>query len=119
MNKLFSREIKSFSYAIAGISYAFKTQVNFKIQVSIGLFAIVLAWFFGFSKIEWLVLLVSISMILSAELANTVVERIVDFKTEVFHDDAKIIKDLSAGVVLVVSIFVAAVGIMLFVPHLI
>lgn len=118
MEKFVKKESRSFGYALEGIVFTFKTQVNFKIQFAIGLASLILAFLFGFSRVEWLILLLSISLVLFAELANTAVEILVDLTTSDIHPKAKIAKDLSAGIVLLISVFVFAVGVLLFIPHI-
>jgi diacylglycerol kinase len=111
------KEVNSFKFASEGIKYAFKTQNNIKIQIALGILAIVLAFLFGFGPIEWVILLISICLVLSAELINTVFETIVDMHTSEYHPKAKITKDLSAAVVLLISLFVSLIGLILFIPH--
>ena len=115
---LFSKERRSFKFAFEGIVYVFKTQINFKIQLSLGVFAIIFAFILNFSSVEWAILLVCICLVLSSELANTAVESAVDLTTEEIHPKAKIAKDVSAGVVLIISIFVLIVGLVLYLPHI-
>ncbi|MBI4037946.1 diacylglycerol kinase family protein [Candidatus Curtissbacteria bacterium] len=117
MGNFIKKEPKSFGYALEGILFAFKTQVNFRIQFFVGCAASILAYIFGFSKFEWLILLLSISLVLFAELANTAVELLVDLATNEVHPKAKMVKDLSAGLVLLISVFVFVIGLMLFAPY--
>lgn len=112
-------EQKSFKFAFEGILHALRTQQNFRIQIAIGLLTILAAASFGFSRLEWLVLLIVICLVLSAELANTVMEVVVDLAKPDFHPKAKIAKDLSAGVVLFVSAFAVLIGLILYYPHLV
>lgn len=116
-DNLFEKDKKSFKFAFEGLAHALKTQRNFKVQLVLGLWTIILALSFGFNRIEWLFLLFSICLVLSAELANTVVEIVVDLVTDKIHPKAKLAKDLSAGVVLLISIFVSIIGLLLFLPH--
>lgn len=116
-NVTIKKEVASFKFANEGIGYAFKTQNNFKIQIIFGLVAVVLAFLFGFGPIEWTILLFSICLVLSAELINTVIETIIDMHTSEYHPKAKIAKDLSAAVVLLISFFVLLIGLILFLPH--
>ncbi len=118
MVKITKTEIRSFRFALEGVKYAFKTQFNFKIQFTLGLVTVLFGFLFNFNRFEWMILLLSICLVLSAELANTVVEVVVDLVTSEIKPQAKIAKDLSAGVVLVVSVFVAIVGLFLFLPHI-
>lgn len=116
-DNIFEKDKKSFKFAFEGLAYAFRTQRNFKVQLVLGLLAIVLGLSFGFSRMEWLILLFCICLVLAAELANTVVEIVVDLVTSEIHPKAKLAKDLSAGVVLLTAIFVLLIGFLLFLPH--
>lgn len=118
-DNLAQMEKKSFKFAFEGLVYAFATQRNFKVQLVLGLLVIILALSFGFNRMEWLILLFSICLVLSAELANTVIEIVVDLATSTIHPKAKLAKDLSAGVVLLVATFVLFIGFLLFFPHVI
>ena len=111
---------QSFSIAFSGLSHALNTQKNFQLQVFIGLVTVVAAWFLDFTRIEWLILIITTSLVLVAELLNTVVEVVVDLAVkEKLLPDAKIAKDVSAAAVLLISAFSVIVGLILFVPHLV
>ena len=114
----FRNLVKSFGYALEGLYYAFSSQRNFRIQLGLGFLSLVLAYILGFSRIEYLILLICICLVLTGELINTVFESFMDFKTEEFHPKAKIAKDLSASFVLLISIFVSLIGLLLFLPHI-
>ena len=111
--------IKSFQVAGSGFRHAVSTQKNFQIQVAIGLLVIVAAYYFNFSRVEWLILLITIGLVLTAELVNTVIEVVVDLAVkEELLPEAKIAKDVSAAAVLVISVFSVVIGLILFLPHL-
>ena len=110
----------SFRYAFSGLSHAFSSQKNFQIQIVIGIVILALAWVLEFSRIEWLILIITIALVLAAELLNTVVEVVIDLAVkEKLLPDAKIAKDVSAAAVLLIAVFSVVVGLILFVPHLI
>jgi diacylglycerol kinase len=111
--------LKSFKYASAGLKHAFTTQVNFQIQLCVGLLVLVLAFWLNFNRYEWLILILTIGFVLTGELLNTVVEVVVDLAVkEKLLPEAKIAKDVSAGAVLLISIVSVVVGLILFLPHL-
>jgi len=113
-----SEQINSFRYAAQGLIHALKEERNFRIQVFFGILVIILAWVFNFTRFEWTILLLTISLVLTAELLNTVIELLVDLAVkEQFRPKAKIAKDVSAALVLLISIFAAVVGLVLFIPH--
>ena len=71
------------------------------------------------SRIEFIVLLVTISVVFIAEMFNTAIELIIDIFTDKYHTLIKIIKDISAGVVFIACLNALAVGYFLFFRRLI
>jgi diacylglycerol kinase len=110
--------IESLRFASGGLKHAIYNQRNFQIQIIFGLIVIAAAWFLNFSRIEWLILILTIGLVLASELINTVVEVVVDLAVkERLLPDAKIAKDVAAAAVLLTSIFSVIIGLILFVPH--
>ncbi len=111
--------VKSFQVASSGLKHAATTQINFQIQIVVGLLVLLAAWYLNFSRIEWLVLIITIGLVLTAELLNTVIEVVVDLAVkEQLLPEAKIAKDVSAAAVLLISTVAFVVGLILFLPHL-
>jgi len=110
--------LASFRYAFAGIRYLLWTQRNAKIHSAIGLVAVALGLVLGLARYEWLVLLLTITMVLAAEGVNTAVEAAVDLAAPNYHPLAKIAKDVGAGTVLLTAIASVLIGLLLFLPHL-
>ena len=117
MSKKYSR-IKSFEFAFEGIKTAIKNEPNFVVQLILAVLALILAAFFKFNPFEWLILILTISLVLILELINTSVEAIVDLVSEDVKDKAKVAKDVSAAAVLIASIMSIAVGAFLFLPKI-
>jgi diacylglycerol kinase len=110
--------VKSFEFAFSGLLHTFSTQTNFQIQLFIGLIAVLGAIYFGFTRLEWLILIITIALVLTAEIINTVIEVVVDLAVkERLLPDAKIAKDVSAAAVLLMSVFSVIVGLILFLPY--
>lgn len=103
----------SFKYAGAGLTYAFRTQRNFRIHVVVGSVAIALSLYLQLSPAEIAVMGLTVGGVLTMELINTALESVVDLTVQqTYHELAKIAKDCAAGAVLisaVVSILVAGV----------
>ena len=66
-----------------------------------------------------IIIILAMGIVLSAELINTAIERTVDLVTKDYEELAKVAKDAAAGAVLVSSIFVAIIGIIIFLPKII
>ncbi|MEX0621638.1 MAG: diacylglycerol kinase family protein [Candidatus Woykebacteria bacterium] len=111
--------LSSFKAAHQGLIHALIHQKNFQSQAIIGIIAVFLALVLGFSRFEWLILIITIALVLTAELLNTVIEVVVDLAVkEKLIPDAGLAKDVSAAAVLLMSFFAAIVGLILFIPHL-
>jgi diacylglycerol kinase (ATP) len=100
--------IDSFNNAINGIVYAIKFERNMKIHVTAAVLTLIFSLFYELSRIEFLIICLTIGLVIVCELFNTAVEVIVNIITEVYHPKAKIIKDVAAGAVLV-SAFVSLI----------
>ncbi len=114
-----NQRVLSFKYAYEGIVAALKEEPNLKIHIIIALAIIVLGWFLNISRLEWLILTLTIGVVISVELTNTAIEALVDSFTSENHPGAKKAKDISAGAVLVVSVMAVVIGLMVFLPYLI
>ncbi|MCK4994348.1 MAG: diacylglycerol kinase [Candidatus Omnitrophica bacterium] len=108
------RLFESFNYAIEGFLYVLKTQKNMRLHFLASIIVLLLGFYYNFSKIELILLLLTICFVMIAEMFNTGVELIIDLITDEFHPLARIIKDITAGAVLVASINAVFVGYLLF-----
>ncbi|MGF9975158.1 diacylglycerol kinase family protein [Viridibacillus arvi] len=110
-----SKFLKSFQYAFQGIVYAFREQ-NFRFHLLAAIIAIIAGLLTGLSQTEWLVIIIVIAIMLTLEMINTAIERVVDLATTEIHPLAKQSKDLAAGAVLVFACASAIIGILIFLP---
>lgn len=102
-----------------GISYVTKNEKNFKREIALGIIALILSYILKIDKIEFIIILTMICLVLTTEIINTAIERTVDLVTKEYHELARIAKDVSAGSVLVTSIFALIIGIIIFIPKII
>ncbi|HEY8513209.1 MAG TPA: diacylglycerol kinase family protein [Cyclobacteriaceae bacterium] len=113
------RFIAGFGFAGKGLAFAFKTQPNFRLQLVIAAIVIVLGLLVGLSATEWSCLLLAMGLVLSLELANTAIEKLVDMVTRERHPLAGQVKDVAAGAVLTASVAAAVVGLLILMPRVI
>lgn len=109
---------KSFEFALKGVRRALIEEPNFKIHIAISLIAIVGAFLLGFEKVEWIILILTISSVIILELLNTAVEALVDLLSPEVHSKAEIAKDVSAAAVFIAALASIIVGIFLFLPKI-
>lgn len=113
------RFFRSFRHALRGIWYAFRYEHNFQIELVFAVLVFLLAFFFRLSPTEQSLLFITVSGVLSLELLNTAVERLVDMMKPRVHPYAKVVKDIMAGAVLISALFSVLVGLVLFLPRVI
>lgn len=106
--------IRSFGYAIEGFRTAVATERNIKVQLFVGLLAVVAGVVLRIDALSWVLVLLCIGLVLFAELVNTSIEAIVDLATQDLHPLAKRAKDIAAASVFTLSITAAVVGIIVF-----
>ena len=119
-SKIFSlkQRLRSFGFALKGIVAMFKDQHNFWIQCVAAIAVIVLGLVLNINNTEWLFVTLSIGFVLTAEMFNSVIEKLVDLVSPEFNKKAGLIKDMAAGAVLIAAITSAVIGLLIFVPRI-
>ena len=110
--------IKSFSNALRGIAFLFKSQSNARIELIIACIVILAGLLFRISNTEWITILLCIAMVLSLEGINTSIEIFADKLHPDFDMEIGKAKDVAAGAVLIAAIVAAFIGFIIFVPLL-
>jgi len=110
--------LKGFVYAFNGLVVFFRHERNGRIQLLIAIITAMLAWWLEVSPSEWIVLLGCIATVLSFEMINSAIEKLCNLVHPKYHPAVKVIKDISAGAVLWVSIFSSIIGVIIFLPKM-
>ncbi|MBR2704068.1 MAG: diacylglycerol kinase family protein [Clostridia bacterium] len=109
----------AFVCAARGIKEAIKTEANLKFDILVAIIIIACGFFFRINMVEWIVCILAIGVMLFAELMNTAVEAVVDLYTREKNKQAERAKDISAGAVFILSINVAIIGLIIFIPKVV
>lgn len=112
-------QIQSFRMAFQGLIVLLKNERNFRLHLIFALIALGVSAFFSISTAEWLLVLLLIGMVLSAEAVNTCIEYICDIVSPEYNPLVKKIKDIAAGVVMLNAFIAVVVGCVIFIPYLI
>lgn len=118
MEKLIRRHTISFKNAFSGLVWAVKTQPNFRVHIGLSLAALVLGSVLAISYMEMVIVIFTIILGLTCEMINTSIEAMTDLITTEHREQAKIAKDVAAGMMLVTALGAVAVAIFIFVPHI-
>ncbi|MBI4990854.1 diacylglycerol kinase family protein [Candidatus Gottesmanbacteria bacterium] len=109
----------SFKNAIAGIIWAFSTQPNFRVHVFLATAAILLGVWLSISYLEMSMIVFTIVFGLGIEMVNTSIEAMTDLITREWRKEAKVAKDVSAGMMLFAAIGTVILAGLIFLPKLI
>ena len=112
------QQIRAFGYAINGIGLFFWKERHAKIHAVASFFIIALSYYFSITSSEWLWVLLCITLVIVTEMINTAIERLCNKLSTEIDLDIKIIKDVSAGFVLISSLFAVAVAAIIFSSYL-
>jgi diacylglycerol kinase len=110
--------LESFRYAFAGLRYALRTQRNTRIHLIIAGLVVLVGLWLGLSAVQWALLALTIGLVLVGEMLNTVAETLVDMISPGYHPLAKVVKDVTAGAVLLTAIFAVVIGLLILGPPL-
>ena len=111
--------IKSFKYAFEGILFSVRHNRNLRIHIGAAILVVAASIFFRVNAFEMGILGIMILLVICLEMINSAIEEMVDLIIREHRQQAKIAKDVSAGMVLVASIGSVIVGILIFVPHIV
>ena len=110
--------LRSFGFALEGVSYLIRTQRSAQIEIVTGVAVIAVAVWLGISAIEWAVLVLAMALVLAFEALNTAIELAVTLASPERHPLAKAAKDVAAGMVLIAAIGSVIVGVIVLGPRL-
>jgi diacylglycerol kinase len=99
----------SVSFAVAGVVESAGRDRNMRIHLAAGVLASCFAAFAPLAPVERAVLLLCVALVISAEVANSAIEAMVDLVSPGFDPRARLAKDAAAGAVLAVSCGAVAV----------
>lgn len=112
-------QAKGFQYAFEGIVQFFKIEHNAWLHLLATAGVIILSVVVGVTITEAIALLIAIVLVWITEMLNTCIEKTVDIISKEFDVRIKIIKDISAGAVLVAAIAALVIGLIVFIPKFI
>jgi len=102
--------IESSNYAIEGILHAVRTQRHMRYHFFAAILILVISFSLGIGWSEFVILITLSVVVLSVEMLNSAVELITDVLFQEYHEQAKWIKDMAAGAVLITALGAAVIG---------
>jgi diacylglycerol kinase (ATP) len=109
--------LRAFRYAFAGLGHLLRTQLNFRVELAIGLVVIAAGVWARLERWEWAMLTLTIAFVLAVEALNTAIEDAVTLASPNVDPRAKVAKDAAAAGVLIAAVASVVVGVVVFGPR--
>lgn len=113
-----SSRLRSFGHAFRGLKVLLQTQPNARIHAVATVLVVAASVLLRISPMEWVLIVLAIASVWTAEALNTAIEFLVDLVSPDPHPLAGKVKDVAAGAVLIAAIGSAVIGGFVFGPHL-
>lgn len=113
-----SSRLRSFGHAFRGLKVLLQTQPNARIHAAATVLVVAAGVLLRISPMEWVLIVLAIASVWTAEALNTAIEFLVDLVSPDPHPLAGKVKDVAAGAVLIAAIGSAVIGGFVFGPHL-
>ena len=110
--------MRSFKYARAGAEHVLATQRNIWIHLGVGGLVLLAAVALKLPALEMAVIILTVTVVITAETFNTALEALVDLVKPEDHPLAALVKNVAAGAVLAASVGAVLVGLLIFIPRL-
>lgn len=101
-------------FAFEGLRYAFSNQRSLRIESIIAGIIVVIGFALDISRLEWVIVIISIFFIIGLELVNTAIEAVVDLVSPEYHPVAKVAKDVASAAVLTSGVGGLVAGLVIF-----
>lgn len=115
---LFTGRLKSMGFALKGAFKLITTEHSVMVQSSLAVMMTLAGFYFGITRVEWMIQILLFGLVLSIEGLNTAVEKIADFIHPEFHERIGFIKDIAAGAVFFAALTAIAIGCIIYFPYL-
>jgi diacylglycerol kinase (ATP) len=115
---LFTGRLKSMVFALKGAFKLITTEHSVMVQSSLAVIMTLAGFYFGITRVEWMMQILVFGLVLSIEGLNTAVEKVADFIHPEYHERIGFIKDIAAGAVFFAALTAIAVGCIIYFPYL-
>lgn len=112
------QRLNSFRYALHGLRSAWRSEANLRIHCIAALLIAVAGFAFHLQPWEWVAIIGCSVVVITAELFNTCLEKLIDHLHPSRHRKIKHIKDMAAAAVLLTAISAVIIGSLIFLPKI-
>ncbi len=108
----------SLKFAVRGLRTVLSRERNARIHLFFAVIAVVVGLIFNITADQFLVIILSITLVFFAEIVNTAIERTLDLTYHENSQMVRFVKDTTAAGVLVTATSALLVAVVIFGPHI-
>ena len=108
---------KKFEDAFRGLYEAFMDPSVF-LQAVLGIMAVIAGFILKLERTEWLMVILCIGLVITAEILNTCIEKLCDLYSTAYSERIRKIKDMSSGAVLFAALIALTAAVMILLNHI-
>ncbi|MCB0473580.1 MAG: diacylglycerol kinase family protein [Flavobacteriaceae bacterium] len=110
--------LKGVRYAIRGVWLLLTTEPSIIVQFFIAVIMTIAGFIFQISTTEWILQLLAIGLVMTAEALNTAIEKLTDYIQPEYDKKIGFIKDIAAGAPAIAAIIAVIIGVLIYLPKI-
>ncbi|MFA5353589.1 MAG: diacylglycerol kinase [Thermodesulfovibrionales bacterium] len=111
------RWVKSANNAIEGILHAARSERHIRYHFYTTVIVLTGSILLGINRSDFAIIVIAVVLVILAEMVNSAIEYIVDLVSPQYSEEARIIKDVAAGAVLITAVGAAVLGYITLAPY--
>lgn len=110
--------IRSVGVALNGMLWLFRNEYSIQIQCGVALAVTYAGYYYAISPTEWMLQCLTIGLVMGLEGLNTAVEKLSDYVQSQKDPNIGLVKDLSAGAVMLAALSAIVIGSIIYLPKI-
>jgi diacylglycerol kinase (ATP) len=109
---------KGFVYAAKGAFLLLRTESSIQLQFLLAVVVTIAGFYYEISRVEWMIQTLAIGLVMGIEGLNTAIEKLSDFIQPNHDPKIGLIKDISAGAVMIAAVAASILGLIIYLPKI-
>ncbi len=107
-----------FVYAAKGAFLLLRTESSIQLQFMLAVIVTIAGFYYEISRFEWMIQTLAIALVMGIEGVNTAIEKLSDFVQPKHDPKIGLIKDISAGAVMIAAVAASILGLIIYLPKI-
>lgn len=113
-----NNRVKGFVYAAKGAFILLRTESSIQLQFMLAVVVTIAGIYYEITRVEWMIQTLAIGLVMGIEGLNTAIEKLSDFVQPKHDPMIGLIKDISAGAVMIAAVAASILGLIIYLPKI-